>query len=156
MKKEIRREYPDSPIIGVGGVIFKEDQVLLAKRGQEPGKGVWTLPGGVVELGECLEEALKREILEELSMTIRVCSLVRLLDRIVRDEAGRVRYHYVIADYWGQPVSGHLRPGSDVSDAAYVPLLDVPGMGLHKEVTETIIMAAGMRRQGQINCRIPL
>src|SRR3989304_272920 len=97
----VRREYPNSPIIGVGAIIFNGDQVLLAKRGQEPGKGLWTLPGGVVELGECLEEAVKREILEELSVEIRICGLVRLLDRIVRDEAGKIRYHYVIADYWG-------------------------------------------------------
>ncbi len=147
--RKIRREYPDCPIVGVGGIIFNGDQVLLAKRGQEPGKGLWTLPGGMVELGECLEDALKREIIEELSVTIRVCALVRLLDRIIRDESGRVRYHYVIADYWGYPISGQLRPGSDVSDAAYVPLLDVPGMGLPKEVTDTIFMAVRMREQMQ-------
>ncbi len=143
----VRREYPHSPIIGVGGIVFLDDQVLLAKRGQEPGKGTWTLPGGVVELGECLEEALKREILEELSVTIRICGLVRLLDRIVRDDSGRVRYHYVIADYWGYPDSGELRSGSDVSDARYVPLGSVNGLGLQKEVVETIFMAARMRQR---------
>lgn len=156
MEVGVRREYPHSPIIGVGGIIFHEEQVLLAKRGQDPGKGVWTLPGGVVELGECLEDALKREILEELSVSIRVCGLVRLLDRIIRDEEGKVRYHYVIADYWGYPVSGEVRPGSDVTDAGYVPLGNVHGLGLHKEVVETILMAAGMRRQLQVNRRIPL
>lgn len=153
----VRREYPHSPIVGVGGIIFREERVLLAQRGQDPGKGVWTLPGGVVELGECLEEALKREILEELSVTIRVCGLVRLLDRIILDEAGRVRYHYVIADYWGYAVSGQLRPGSDVTDAGYVPLADVHGLGLQQEVVETILMAVRMRRQQvQVDRRIPL
>lgn len=156
MEVGIRREYPHSPIIGVGGIIFRDEQVLLAKRGQEPGKGTWTLPGGVVELGECLEDALKREIMEELSVTIQVCGLVRLLDRIIRDESGKVRYHYVIADYWGYPVSGEVRPGSDCADAGYVPLGKVHGLGLHREVEETIFMAARMRQQIQLNRRIPL
>jgi 8-oxo-dGTP diphosphatase len=141
----MRREYPEAPIVGVGGIVFQDDLVLLAKRAQDPGKGVWTLPGGVVELGETLEDAVKREILEEASLTIQIGGLARLLDRIVLDDAGRVRYHYIIADYWARRVSGELRPGSDVSDARFVPLCGVPGMGLHKEVVETILMAARMR-----------
>jgi len=149
--KGIRREYPDSPIVGVGGIVLLNDQVLLAKRAQEPGKGIWTLPGGMVELGESLEEALRREILEELSMEIRVCGLVKLVDKIVRDDAKRVRYHYVIADYWAYPLSGELRPGSDISDAKYVPLKAVHELGLHQEVVETILMADGMRQRMQMN-----
>jgi ADP-ribose pyrophosphatase YjhB (NUDIX family) len=145
--KGVRREYPDSPIVGVGGIVFLEDQVLLAKRGQEPGKGIWTLPGGMVELGESLEEALKREIQEELSMDIRVCGLVKLVDRIVRDEDGRVRFHYVIADYWAYPLSGKPQPGSDISDAKYVPLKEVHGLGLHQEVVQAILLADGMRQR---------
>jgi 8-oxo-dGTP diphosphatase len=145
--KGVRREYPDSPIVGVGGIVLLDDRVLLAQRGKEPGKGMWTLPGGMVELGESLEEALRREILEELSMHIRVCGLVKLVDRIVRDEAERVRYHYVIADYWAYPLCGELRPGSDVSDAKYVPLKQIPELGLQQEVVDTILLAAGMRER---------
>ena len=141
----MRREYPESPIVGVGGVIFKDGLVLLAKRGQDPGKGLWTLPGGVVELGETLVKALKREIWEELSITIEVCGLVRLLDRIIYDEENRVRFHYVIADYWGWMVSGALLARSDVSDARWIPFGQMQAMGIQREVEETIYMAAEMR-----------
>lgn len=144
--KGVRREYPESPIIGVGGVVLLDDQVLLAKRAREPGKGTWTLPGGMVELGESLEEALAREIMEELSLSIHIGGLVKLVDKIVRDQEERIRYHYVIADYWAYPLSGEVRPGSDISDAKYVPLKDVHALGLHPEVVETILLADGMRR----------
>lgn len=141
----MRREYPDSPIVGVGGVIFKEGRVLLAKRDQDPGKGLWSLPGGAVELGETLVEALKREIWEELSITIEVCGLVRLLDRIIYDEENRVRFHYVIADYWGWMVSGGLQARSDVSDARWISFGQMEAMGIQKDVEETIVMAAEMK-----------
>ncbi|MBN1103911.1 MAG: NUDIX hydrolase [Deltaproteobacteria bacterium] len=141
----MRREYPEAPIMGVGGIVFQGESVLLGKRAKEPGKGSWTLPGGAVELGETLEDAVKRELLEEASITIRIGGLARLLERIVRDEAGRVRYHYIIADYWAWRVSGELRPGSDISDARFVPLNGMHGMGLAREVVETILTAARMR-----------
>lgn len=147
--KTLRREYPERPIVGVGGVIFDGDTVLLARRNQDPGKGVWTLPGGVVELGEALEGALCREILEETSLTIEVGGLAKVLDRIVHDEEKKVRYHYVIVDYWGWKVSGTLRPDSDVSDARFVPLEGVSSLGLHEEVVETIRAAAALRRERQ-------
>jgi 8-oxo-dGTP diphosphatase len=148
-QRSIKREYPECPVVGVGGVIFDGDLVLLARRNQEPGKGVWTLPGGVVELGETLEEALRREILEETSLIIEIGGLAKLLDRIVHDEENAVRYHYVIADYWGWKVSGTLRPGSDAGDARFVPLADIPSLGLREEVVETIRSAAGMREDSR-------
>ncbi|RJR35189.1 MAG: NUDIX domain-containing protein [Desulfobacteraceae bacterium] len=144
--KAVRREYPESPIIGVGGIVLLDDRVLIAKRAREPGKGTWTLPGGMVELGESLEEALRREIMEELSLSIRIRGLVKLVDKIVRDKEDRIRYHYVIADYLVYPLSGKVQPGSDISDAKYVPLKDVHAMGLNPEVVETILLADGMRR----------
>ncbi|MFH1490346.1 MAG: NUDIX domain-containing protein, partial [Pseudomonadota bacterium] len=97
----MKREYPESPIVGVGAVIFKDNKVLLVKRAKEPGKGLWSLPGGALELGESLVDGLKREISEEVSIEIEVGGLVRVLDRILRDQEERVRYHYVIVDYWG-------------------------------------------------------
>ena len=141
----MKREYPEAPIVGVGGVVFKDSSVLLVKRGQEPGKGQWSLPGGAVELGETLTHALKREILEEASINIEVGGLVRLLDRIVHDRQKRVQYHYVIVDYWGWMVSGKLSPGSDVSDARFVTLNQLKKMGVHHLVEETVRMAIGMR-----------
>jgi mutator protein MutT len=141
----MRREYPDHPIIGVGGIIYHGDAVLLVKRGQEPGKGQWSLPGGVVELGETLIEALKREIDEEVSIRVEVFDLVRLLDRIIYDKENRIRFHYVIADYWGRMISGHLKPASDISEACFVSLNQLKVMGIHQEVEKTILMAEKFR-----------
>lgn len=141
----MRREYPMHPIIGVGGVIFNGDSVLLALRNQEPGRGQWSLPGGAVELGETLMEALKREIREETSIEIKVGGLIRVLDRIIYDDEKRVRYHYVIVDYWGKMVSGNLQAGSDISEAGFVPLGEISAIGMNKLVVETIFMAVSMR-----------
>jgi 8-oxo-dGTP diphosphatase len=100
----MRREYPDAPIAGVGAVIVaadaaQEPKVLLIRRAQEPLKGEWSLPGGAVELGETLEEAARREALEETGLAIEVADVVKAFDRIVRDTEGRVRYHYVLVDF---------------------------------------------------------
>lgn len=141
----MRREYPEHPIIGVGGIIFREDTILLARRGHEPGKGTWSLPGGAVELGEPLEDALRREVYEEVSIRIEIGGLVRVLEKIVPDEEGRVRFHYVIADYWGRFVKGIPKPGSDVSAIRFVGLNEVASLDIHEEVRDTILMAITMR-----------
>ena len=143
----MRREYPDSPIIGVGAVVFKEKSVLLAKRAREPGMGQWSIPGGAVELGETLEEALIREIGEEVSISFEIGGLVRLLDRVLFDRNNRVRYHYVIADYWGRWLAGDPVPDSDVSEARFFTVEDVLSMNIHKELRETILMADEMRKR---------
>ena len=140
-----KREYPERPILGVGGVIFDGATVLLVKRNKEPGKGEWSLPGGAVELGETLIDGLKREIWEEASIRIEVGGLVRLLDRIVYDLNSKVQYHYVLADYWGRVVSGIPQPASDISDLCFVPVNEVAKLGIHKDVKETILMALAMR-----------
>jgi len=145
----LKREYPESPIVGVGGVIFDGASVLLAQRGQEPGKGTWSLPGGAVELGEKLIDALKREIREEIGIEIEVGGLIRVLDRIIQDEEKRIRYHYVIVDYWGWKVSGQPKPGSDASDVCFVSLKGIQKMDIHREVQETILMAAELRERGK-------
>jgi ADP-ribose pyrophosphatase YjhB (NUDIX family) len=118
----MKREYPERPIVAVGGIIFHEDTVLLVRRNREPAMGQWSLPGVAVELGERLEEALKREIREEVSVEIGIGGLVRLLDRVVHDKKGNVQFHYVIADYWGWKVSGQPHAASDISDARFVSL----------------------------------
>jgi 8-oxo-dGTP diphosphatase len=100
----MRREYPDAPIAGVGAVITAERSngepaVLLIRRAQEPLKGEWSLPGGAVELGETLEAAIRREVLEETGLPVDVVEVVKAFDRIVREVDGRVRYHYVLVDF---------------------------------------------------------
>jgi ADP-ribose pyrophosphatase YjhB (NUDIX family) len=107
----VRREYPEAPIAGVGAVIVGVDaargpQVLLIRRGQEPLKGEWSLPGGAVELGETLEEAIRREVLEETGLAVEVVEIVQAFDRISRDAAGRVRYHYVLVDFLCRVIGG--------------------------------------------------
>jgi 8-oxo-dGTP diphosphatase len=140
-----KREYPDFPILGVGGVIFRNQSVLLVRRAQAPAMGHWSLPGGAVELGETVLEALDREIYEEASIKIETKGFVRLLDKIFFDNKGRIRFHYVIADYWGWFVSGRLNANSDISEAKFVHLTEIPSMGIDKDVKETIEMAVRMR-----------
>lgn len=140
------REYPVRPILGVAGVIFQDDAVLLARRASEPAFGEWSLPGGVVELGESMQAALEREILEEASVRIRVAGLVHLVERVIRDGEGRIQYHYVIADYWGRLVQGRPEAGSDVSEVRIVPIHLLGELVLHPDVMWTIQEALKLRR----------
>ena len=112
--------YPDRPIVAVGGVIIDGDCVLLVKRANEPLKGEWSLPGGVVEAGETLEAALAREVREETSLDVEVGPVVEVLDRILRDAVGRVKYHYVIVDYVCHLCDGTATCGSDADDVRWV------------------------------------
>jgi ADP-ribose pyrophosphatase YjhB (NUDIX family) len=129
--KKVRREFPQSPLVGVGAVIVHEGRVLLVRRGSEPLKGHWTLPGGVLEVGETIVEGVAREVREETGLLVEPLELVELLDRIHREagretgqelgrEAGRVRYHYVIADYLCRVIGGELRAASDADAVRWV------------------------------------
>ena len=93
------REYPSAPLVGVAAVVMWGDQILLVKRGREPLRGRWSLPGGLLELGETTAEGVAREVLEETGVRVRPVEIVATLDRIVRDEDGRVRYHYVLVEW---------------------------------------------------------
>ena len=111
-----QREFPQAPIVGVGAIIVDAGRVLLVQRGQEPSKGKWSLPGGMLELGESLHEGVVREVQEETGLKVKPVELIELLDRIVREEnpeGKRVRYHYVIADYLCRVVGGSLHASSD-------------------------------------------
>jgi 8-oxo-dGTP diphosphatase len=112
------RRYPTRPVMGVGAVILTDDgRVVLVKRGQEPLAGEWSLPGGVLELGETLETGVAREIREETGLIVDVGPLVELFDRILLDDGGAVEYHFVLADYLCRPRQGRLEAGTDVEDA---------------------------------------
>lgn len=141
----MKRTYPEYPIVGVAAVLFQGDSVLLARRDKEPGKGQWSIPGGAVELGETLEEALKREILEEVSLDIEIKGLIRLIDRIIYDEQKEVQYHYIIVDYWGWILSGTPKARSDISDIRFVDLDRLDAEKIHTELKETILMAMDLR-----------
>ena len=114
------RMFPERPIIGVGAVVVGEDRVLLVRRANEPLKGEWSLPGGAVEIGETLEAAVAREVLEETGLEVEVGPVVEVLDRIRRDPNGRVRYHYVLIDFLCRATGGTLACASDAEDVAWV------------------------------------
>jgi ADP-ribose pyrophosphatase YjhB (NUDIX family) len=115
----LQREYPISPLVGVGAVIVQEGRVLLVQRGREPMKGRWTIPGGLIEIGESLLEAVVRETREETGLEVEPIELVELLDRIHREE-GCVRYHYVIADYLCRVTGGTLAAADDAAAVRWV------------------------------------
>jgi ADP-ribose pyrophosphatase YjhB (NUDIX family) len=113
------REFPAAPLVGIGAVIVHESRVLLVQRGREPLKGHWSLPGGLIEIGESLESAVVREVEEETGLQVEPLELIELLDRIHRD-GNRVRYHYVIADYLCRVTGGTLKAASDADAVRWV------------------------------------
>lgn len=133
------REYPDYPMVGVGVIVFDEDsKILLVQRGQEPSKGLWALPGGLVEVGEELKTAVKREVKEECDLDVEVGEVVSVVDLILKDENKKVKYHYILIDYDAKYIAGDLTPKSDVKNANWftqqeIKQLDVP------EVTRQVI-----------------
>lgn len=114
----MQREFPPTPLVGVGAVVVDQGRVLLVRRGREPLKGQWSIPGGLLELGESLTAGVVREVQEETGLIVEPLELVELLDRIHREES-RVRYHYVIADYLCRVLGGLLQASSDADDARW-------------------------------------
>ncbi|MGH9385645.1 MAG: NUDIX hydrolase [Vicinamibacterales bacterium] len=113
------REYPATPVLGVGGVVVRDSKALLVKRGHEPRKGEWSLPGGLVELGESLVDAVQREIREETGLFVNVGPHIETFDRIHHDADGRVRFHFVIVDYLCTAADGEPAAGTDAEAVAW-------------------------------------
>jgi len=142
----MKRKFPNRPIVGVGAVILRGHQVLLVRRAKAPMQGEWTLPGGVVEIGETLEEAVRREIREETGLRINVGPLVELFDRI-QITGDRVAYHYVIADFLARRVRGRPVAASDVSEVRFVPHSQLARYRLTPTARRIIARAFRMRRK---------
>jgi 8-oxo-dGTP diphosphatase len=120
------RRYPDRPILGVGALIFRGDCILLVERGKEPLKGYWSLPGGVVEVGESLEQAIRREVREETNLEIEIVEVLEIFERIMRDGEGRPEYHYVLIDYLCRAEEGLAQPASDAARLAWIKRAELP------------------------------
>lgn len=133
MSMSMSREFPSAPVVAVGAVVVYQGRALLVRRGRAPAKGAWVIPGGGVELGERVEDAVLREVHEECGIAIALGPLAAVVSRIDRDESGRVRFHYVIIDYFARYQSGVLAAGSDAADARWVPLGELPDYALSAE-----------------------
>lgn len=132
-----------APVVGVGGLVVRDGRVLLIRRGKQPLYGRWTLPGGTLELGESLEQAVVRELLEETGVRVRPLELLTVFDRIERADE-RVVYHYVIVDYLCEYLSGEPCAASDALEAAFVAEADLASLDLPPKAVE--VVADGLRR----------
>ena len=140
------RTYPDRPYVGIGAVIVHEGRVVLVKRRFDPLAGQWSIPGGAVEAGETLDACVAREMAEETGFVVEVGPVVEVLDRITRDEEGRVLYHFVLIDYLCWPIGGELRAGSDVAEAVLVEPSELVQYALTEKATSVIERALEMAR----------
>lgn len=138
------REYPEHPRVGVGAVVLHKGRVLLVRRGGQPSAGKWSLPGGLVELGETTTEAVRRELLEECSLAIRVVGVAGVVDRIVRDAQGRIRYHYVLVDYLASADSDRVTAGSDAGECRWVEVDRVEELEVTEGLVDMIHRAAAL------------
>jgi mutator protein MutT len=114
------RRYPQRPVLGIGALIFDRGKILLVERGKEPLKGCWSLPGGVLEIGETLEQGIVREVREETGLEVEPLKMLEIFERIIRDSQGAPEYHYVLIDYICRVTGGSLRAADDASRVAWV------------------------------------
>ena len=143
------REYPDHPRVGVGAIVLHEGRVLLVKRGRAPGLGLWSVPGGLVDLGETTVDAARREVAEETGLKVRIAGLVGVLDRVTRDAEGRVRYHWVLIDYLAVPESTEsLTAGSDAAEARWVTVDEVERLPITEGLVDMIRRAVALSGAG--------
>ena len=147
----MQREYPNHPRVAVGVVVVRDSRILLVRRGQEPSKGLWSVPGGLIELGETIEEAAQREVREETGIRVRIERLLDVADNIVRDDQGKTRFHYVLVDYVAHPVTTPLKASSDASEARWVQLEDLKNYPMTRGALKLMrkIGESGGRRRPQ-------
>lgn len=134
-----QRRYPERPFVAVGTIVVRDGCVLLARRGKEPSYGLWSLPGGAVDLGEGLKVAAARETREECGIEIEITDVLEVVERMVRDPDGRVQFHYVIVDYLARWTSGELVSSSEVLEARWVPPEDFPKYEMTRGTAEVVL-----------------
>jgi 8-oxo-dGTP diphosphatase len=132
----LRRLYPRQPLVGVGAIIFCDGKILLEKRKNEPGKGKWSIPGGLVELGESPEQTVIREVSEETCLNVEKPEHIDVVNSIARDENGEIKYHFVIVDYFVKLRGGELKASSDAEELRWVRLAEVEKYDLTESFRE--------------------
>lgn len=125
MTGTFQNDYPIRPIVGVGAIAVQNGRVLLVKRGVEPGKGLWAIPGGTLKLGETMRECAAREILEETGVTVRIGDCVYVFDFIERDEAQNIKFHFAVIDFAAEYLSGEPKGGDDALEAGWFAAEDL-------------------------------
>ncbi|HET9839951.1 MAG TPA: NUDIX domain-containing protein [Candidatus Angelobacter sp.] len=133
-----RRDYPDRPIVGVGAVIIQGRRVVLVRRGSPPLQGEWSLPGGVVELGETMRAAAEREAREETGLIVKAGEVLEVLDRIIPGERGAPQYHYVLIDFLCTVAGGELRAGGDAADVCWAAETELEKFRLEQPAIQVI------------------
>ncbi|MFO1068056.1 MAG: NUDIX hydrolase [Geminicoccaceae bacterium] len=145
------REFPERPIVGIGVVVWRGSRVLLIRRGKPPRVGQWSLPGGAQHVGETVEAAGRREVLEETGLPLAAIELLTVVDLIERATDDRVRYHYTLVDFVAEAGDGEPVPGDDAAEARWFAMDELPGLGLWTETLRIIDMARerlpALRRQ---------
>jgi 8-oxo-dGTP diphosphatase len=144
-----RREYPNQPVVGVGGVVVSDGRALLIRRGGPPLEGQWSIPGGMLEVGETLLAGVRRELAEETGIEVRVLDLIEVFERIELDGSGKPRYHFVVLDYLCSAVRGEARAGSDVTDAAWATPEELAQYSLTSTAARVILKAFDMARANE-------
>lgn len=134
----MKRDYPERPILGVGAVIIRDDRVLLVRRATEPLKGEWSVPGGVLELGEKLRDGAAREAREETGLHVEAGEILDVFDSIFPDGDGRTQYHYVLIDFLCRPIAGEATPGSDVSELKWVSQEELATLDLRDSIAQVV------------------
>src|SRR6266481_1847710 len=135
----MKREYPDFPLVGVGAIIIEDGRVALVKRGQPPLAGEWSIPGGVLEVGETLRKAAVREALEETGLAVETGELLGVFERVIPDEHGKMRYHFVLIDFLCRRVAGDLKAGDDADEVRWFKREELAGLELSKDTQEVIL-----------------
>ena len=148
------REYPERPVVGIGGVVIEDGRALLIRRGSEPLRGQWSIPGGTLELGESLQAGVARELQEETGLEVRVLDLIEVFDRIFPAETDggsssglRPKFHYVIVDYLCERISGEARAASDVTDVAFAREEELEKFQMTETATRVLRRAFAMDRE---------